>query len=667
MNFAWIPSTARMAMVLTALLALQACTSIGQYSNAAFNEQLLPAQTESKPAAGLRSTYSVDGKRGNPKVLMFLSLSGGGSRSSYLSMRTMLALQELNLLGEVDVISAVSGGSLAAAYYVASRDVELIDPRLRTRVESLPAALAGRLQQRSSGGLVCSSAFTPAEESALRTALADPQDALRLVELCRAGQFPPWTDKAALGTMKKNFMLRYVRHLLMPQNLWRYWHSAFDRSDIMAGTLATSALGKRGLGNLLGPDLLMNELNPLRPYLLISATNATRQIRTDGNDDEFPFGSIFSFTHEDFQSRLASDIRSYRLANAVMASSAFPLAFATVTLEDYSRPPGRPSDAPERENKDRRFLHLIDGGNSDNLGLRSVKRALLELHAADQLKNYDRIVVLQVDAFATPAGTGRHKPDPRGLLDLLVDTNVSHAVDSLLQSNRDRLLGDFDGAVLNYDRECGRVSNAIRHFPTSTCNRLHGRDLSLDLRDKLVFFHFGFADVVATDDDRCGRELKKQLDLISTGFSIDDDEHRRVSIFGEDNEEPDNQSLPPAGQPGRCFTDRDNPAGGPYIATTGGYAEDGYEIVRHVSATRLIDEAVRLVIQPQHRCIGPLAALIKTGSSTPQEVRRVRCECLKADRRNGGPASLGECAALTDSRAAPPGQPEQATVLSRNR
>jgi hypothetical protein len=36
---------------------------------------------------------------------------------------------------------------------------------------------------------------------------------------------------------------------------------------------------------------------------------------------------------------LHSDIRSYPLANAVVASSAFPLVFQNVTLQDFRPPP----------------------------------------------------------------------------------------------------------------------------------------------------------------------------------------------------------------------------------------------------------------------------------------------------------------------------------------
>jgi predicted acylesterase/phospholipase RssA len=46
-----------------------------------------------------------------------LALSGGGSRSANFSAACMFQLQRVGLLGHVDCISSVSGGSLTAAYY----------------------------------------------------------------------------------------------------------------------------------------------------------------------------------------------------------------------------------------------------------------------------------------------------------------------------------------------------------------------------------------------------------------------------------------------------------------------------------------------------------------------------------------------------------------------
>jgi len=614
---------ARCGAALAACL-LAACSSVGQYSNAVFNQPLpgaaagdagadaapagLPAgaPTAGTTGPGLRTTFRVDGARGNPRVLMFLALSGGGSRASYLAAATMHALQDIGLLGEVDVISAVSGGSLAAAYYVASRDGVLHDAALAERLRAAGSALPAPLQPGWGATLRCEAALDDAQTDALRRLLADERAVMRLVDLCSASRYPPWDRASTLAAMKRNYVARYLANLMWLPNPARYWFSSFDRSDIMVDTLAGSLLHRRAGGWPFGEALRMRDLNPERPYLLIHATNATRQVDPDGRSDAFPFGSIFTFTQEDFAERLHSDVGAFSLPRAVMASSAFPLAFATMTLEDFRDRARQRAGAPP-PNRDRRFLHLIDGGNADNLGLRSIKRALLELWADGRLDDYDSIIVLQVDAFTTPGGTGRHKPDPRGLLDLLLDTNVSDAVDSLLQANRDRMLEDFDAGVLRFERECELTKSSVRHLPPALCERLEARGRPwpeaqrrpVDLRDRMVFFHFGFADVVTGPGDETGRKLKRELDLIGTSFTIDDDE--RVLVQSFDN--------------------------------------DGYEFRSRHAPTRLIEQAVQRVIQPDHPCIAQLLALVQAdGQAAPGEARRqrnldARRVCAQADRQ----------------------------------
>ena len=64
-------------------------------------------------------------------VLVILTLSGGGTRAAALAYGTMEALRDVKLrmggrsrrlLDEVDVINAVSGGSIVAAYYAVHRE-----------------------------------------------------------------------------------------------------------------------------------------------------------------------------------------------------------------------------------------------------------------------------------------------------------------------------------------------------------------------------------------------------------------------------------------------------------------------------------------------------------------------------------------------------------------
>lgn len=577
---------------------LGGCTTLAPYSNASFNQPAPAAD-----ASALRHTFKVDGRRGNDRVLMFLALSGGGSRAAYLSAETMLALQtrlDADLLAEVDVVSSVSGGSLAGAYFVASRDRTMSNPRLIDRLRPLldepgPSGLS----LDPEGRLTCQGPLPQAELDRIRRLLPSVDgdgDALAVEQLCLASVYPAWDGDEVRKAMSRNFLRYWFGNWFWPANVFRYWTSSFDRSDIMAQTLANNVFSRRGL---FGGELTLSDLNPTRPYLLINATNATSRWLDEQTQDDFPFGSVFTFTDEDFRDRICSDAAAYSLPRAVMASSAFPLVFATMTLRDFRTQPPTPGapclDADAGPKQSRRYLHVFDGGNSDNLGLRSIKRTLLQLEVDGRLQAYDRIVVMLVDAFTEPSGAARADPDPRSLLSLVLDTNVSDAVDSLLQSNRNNLMAEFADGELFFERDCDLDGEGLRQLPRRLCEQLRSRPSErlaapqqqakhavndarvLNLKDRLVFFHFGFDDVIWRDADKVA--LRRQLDRIPTSFQISD-EH-----------------------------------------------------------TALLREAVATVIRPDHPCLKALTGLVQTaGAAAPEQIGRARTDCAKSDLGMGDPS-----------------------------
>lgn len=547
-----------------------------------------PATGRPAPATS-RANFDVDGARGNPKVLMFLALSGGGSRAAYLSAATMLRLQTLypdvDLLEEVDVLSSVSGGSITAALYAASRDVSITSPAL---VAALPPLIAGTPLDKhlkpdpTHHTLRCTAPLGTQDLLTLQRQLpaALGPELRRLDTLCRQApltQLRDWEPESVLGLTRRNYLLRWFGNWLWPQNIARYWFTAYDRGDIMAQTLGDSLYGTR----LIGKDLSFGELNPTRPFLLVNATTATDQSGPGLSVDEYAFGSVFTFTEQDFRDRLNADLHRYSLARAVMASSSFPLVFPSHTLQDYR--PGALEKHCEKNRDDelkctdKQYLHVFDGGNSDNLGLKSIKRALFQLETEGRLDDYDRIVVVLVDAFTRPHGASRLNPDPRGTLGLLLDANVSDAVDALLQNNRGRLLGEFDGAVLGWND--GSCEPQTRELPTSLCLALDARSSPvLDLSRRLVFYHFGFDDVEAFDRRHAG--LKRKLDTIPTSFKLGDGD------------------------------------------------------------ARLLDEAVDIVISPSNPCLQQIRQLVLSTETSPEAVQRAVMHAAEVCRKIEGPELL---------------------------
>ncbi|MDX2458222.1 MAG: patatin-like phospholipase family protein [Gammaproteobacteria bacterium] len=116
------------------------------------------------------------------------------------------------------------------------------------------------------------------------------------------------------------------------------------------------------------------------PYLEINAT-------------DLGIGQRFTFTQSSFN-MLCSDLGDFSVARAVAASSAVPIAFKPVTLKNYGGcqhedPPWVGYTRKNTENNERlrtllegydsyqdketrRYIHLVDGGITDNLGVRSL-------------------------------------------------------------------------------------------------------------------------------------------------------------------------------------------------------------------------------------------------------------------------------------------------------
>ena len=390
---------------IASTLILTGCGTFAEL-NAATNEPAAVGQN-----ANLKTSFDIVTDRGgHEKTLVLLALSGGGSRAAYWSGSVMLALEKvyqdegLNLLKEVDLISSVSGGSLPAAYYAISQDPGSADKARSNR---------------------------------------------------------DWDDHTVKNLMSRPYITRWFWNWFWPTNMGRYWFTSYDRSDIMASTLADNLYDTY----FTGFDLDMRDINPERPYLVLNATNGS-----NGH-----FGQVFTFTSDQF-SGICSDLGGYELSRAVMATASFPAVFNYMTLRDY-----RDGAECNPRRQPQRYVHVFDGGNSDNLGLTSVRKAI-----AINKHRYDRIVVILVDAYTTSPGVDTDIPDARHLLDYAVDFNFLDSTDALLGS--------------------------VRHKTIDTMREtMRGFDPS-----KVVFYRIGFDDVEKVDSI-----LHYRLNKIATNFKIE--------------------------------------------------------------------------------------------------------------------------------------------------
>ena len=260
---------------------------------------------------------TVNEKRPTGDVLLVLAFSGGGTRAATLSYGVLRELRDTSvsvrgerksLLDEVDLITSVSGGSFASAYY----------------------------------GLFGDRIFDDFEERFLR----------------------------------RNIQGSLILGMLRPKNWFRLFSTFFDRTE-----LAIELYDRKVFDGATFEDLLAAD----GPYLQINAA-------------DLGVGYRFTFIQPQFDP-ICSDLSQLKVARAVAASSAVPGLFNAVTLRNYAGSCGfeRPawldealSDRNARRRfrsasiaksyldaDDRKYIHLVDGGIADNLGLRGPLEGIL--------------------------------------------------------------------------------------------------------------------------------------------------------------------------------------------------------------------------------------------------------------------------------------------------
>ena len=215
-------------------------------------------------------------------------------------------------------------------------------------------------------------------------------------------------------------------------------------------------------------------------------------------------GASLPFTQPAFDA-LCSDLSAVRLSRAAAASSAVPVVLSPITLNNYggtcgyelppwikpfvdSVDPPRPAARATRHVKEeaefedgvnRPYLHLVDGGVSDNLGMRSVLDILeiMEaLHLIGQptpLDHIRRIIVIVVNSISSPKTQWDKSESPPGTIDILLKSagvpidHYSYEATELLRDKQARWqsmrqLRESHAFAANGPCSDGRVAHAGR-------------------------------------------------------------------------------------------------------------------------------------------------------------------------------------------------------------
>jgi NTE family protein len=279
-------------------------------------------------------------RKNSNAIFVVLAFSGGGTRAAALSTGVLHELAAVkfhlnpdtgqpctpgpdepgcettprSLLDEVDVISSVSGGSFAAAYY-ALQGLDILDRKGRFQTDFL---------------------YYPIQRDLFANALFYPSS----------------------------------------------WRSLGMRTEIAARLYEKRIFDGTTYGTL---------AKRTRPYIILNGTDSTT-------------GARFEFTQEQFD-LLCADLSGVPVARGVTGSSAFPGLLNTLTIDSHNKAGchyagpglgaptdwvtlalqdrwvdqaryGAAQDLLTYRDPNRQYLHILDGGLADNIGLRSVIQSI---------------------------------------------------------------------------------------------------------------------------------------------------------------------------------------------------------------------------------------------------------------------------------------------------
>lgn len=261
-----------------------------------------------------------------------------------------------------------------------------------------------------------------------------------------------WQQASLREQFRTDFELPWIGRWFNPWNIARYWFTNLNRSDIMLQELDSDLFDEKQFH-----DMCLTKWG--RPRILINATSYTS-------------GQQFVFSDEQFKDSLNSRLDTYPVANAVMASSSFPVVFHDITLKDYSVK-GNAFPGDERRDETENFEHLIDGGPSDNLGVTPLVE-IVETIYKDPKKQPNACFLFVVDAFPHQQLSEEvQKVDTRHWWDFFLDTNVATSSDVLLSTRRVDLMQALGINVTQRDLNSFVQAKKNASNPIDHCNVWH--------------------------------------------------------------------------------------------------------------------------------------------------------------------------------------------------
>ena len=232
--------------------------------------------------------------------------------------------------------------------------------------------------------------------------------------------------------LKRDVQGELLSRALNPFNWWKFVGGTAGRSELAAELYDEILFENATFGDLLKKD---------GPVAIATGTDISTGYRV-------------AFFQNDFD-LLCSDLNSVRLSRAAATSSAVPVVLSALTFDNYggscgyrypawfeavTRAEGRARPTARafqrylamesfQNSKDRPYIHLVDGGVADNIGVRGVIETLEELGASARFRGevgfgvVKRIVLLVVNSHASPSTDWDREEDPPGMIGQLLQAS----------------------------------------------------------------------------------------------------------------------------------------------------------------------------------------------------------------------------------------------------
>jgi predicted acylesterase/phospholipase RssA len=299
---------------------------------------------------------------------------------------------------------------------------------------------------------------------------------------------PEWDYATVQQRLTHRFQTDVLWHSFAAPWCWPNFLGDWNRTDVLASTFESVLFYDPHHHNR---ALTFADLRSDRPRLLLNATNLQS-------------GRRFVFCNQSFD-EINSKLSAYPIANAVAASSAFPVGLAPMPLRDHSS-----------IDKLKRYVHLVDGGVADNSGLETLGQTYVDQVADDDTLYPNGAILLLIDS-ATEYNTDLSHQADIGFFAGLT-TNLDLGVTQLLERARDATLSEI---VLRGAPPDARADDLLKRLDYL---KAHGHAEFHDHRNKPIYVvRLALKDVRHLDNiPSPGFGLG--VSTIPTSFNIDDNQ-----------------------------------------------------------------------------------------------------------------------------------------------